>query len=71
MNSDYFSDGYADQKMLEEIDAKLSELRHELTHGFDHTTGRSDSQIEEEIKALEKKRDELHLKLEHGEKTQQ
>lgn len=65
MKSDFFDEGYADKKALEDIEKQLLELRAELRHEGDHTTGRSDTLLRAEIHQLEKKREEIHLKLEH------
>lgn len=68
MNSDFFTEGYAHAAHeLAEIEDRLLTLRHELTHAQDETTGRSDKQVRDEIEALEKKKQSLHLKLEHEE----
>lgn len=67
MDSDFFTDGYADKKALEEISKHIEELEDELHHGYDHTTGRSDQEIKDEIAALMKQKEDLLVKLEHEE----
>ncbi len=64
MKSNFFDEGYAEKKELEEIEKRLLELRTELRHDDDHTTGRSDTLLRAEIHQLEKKKQEIHLKLE-------
>jgi len=67
MDSDFFTEGYADKKALDEIEKRISELHAEHAGGFDYVTGRSKHDIEKEIEALSKQRDDLLLKLEHNE----
>lgn len=64
MDSDFFSEGFAEKKELEHIAARISELRAEMNGAQDHSTGRSHALIQKEIEELEKKRDLLHLALE-------
>lgn len=63
MDSDFFTDGYAEKKELEEIEARLLELRSELTGGFEHSAGRSDKELEEQIDELIKRKEELQRLL--------
>lgn len=71
MDSDFFSEGYAHKKELDEIRERIESLQSELTGGYDHTTGRSQQEIQDKIASLRKRQDELLLKLKHEEKTQQ
>ena len=66
MDSDFFTDGYADKKELAEVVARLAELQDELHGGYEQT-GRPLSYVEEEIERLTKRQDELLLALEHEE----
>ena len=67
MDSDFFTEGYADKKALDEIEKRIEELRSELAGGFDHATGRSKHDVEKEIEALTQQKDGLLLKLEQHE----
>jgi hypothetical protein len=67
MDSDYFTEGYAEKKELVEIEERLASLKDELTQSGEYSTGRSETDIKEQIEALERRKEELHLKIEHEE----
>lgn len=65
MQSDFLHEGYADKKELEEIEKRLFELRSELLRQDDDLPGRTGRELRAEVERLEKKAQEIHLKLEH------
>ena len=67
MDSDFFTDGYADKKELEAIESRIGELTQELQRADDYSAGRTNKEIEEEIAALVKKKDDILHKKEHEE----
>jgi len=69
MDSDFFTDGYAAQRELEEIESRLTELRLELNSGQGSSTGRSDKDLEAQIEELLKRKAEVQKKLAHEEEA--
>jgi hypothetical protein len=65
MNSDFFTDGYADKKELESIEAMLFELQNELHAGVGESTGRTIEHVRTRIEELQKKKEEILRRLPH------
>ena len=67
MDSDFFTDDYAQKKELGDIEERLRELEDELTAGYEQT-GRPHSYVREEIARLSERKEVILLELEDDEK---
>jgi predicted nuclease of restriction endonuclease-like RecB superfamily len=55
MNEEHSGGDYSHKKELDQLEQKLVDLKGELAQAFEGTRGRSNGEIEEEIRQIEEK----------------